>query len=263
MTAALRIEGITVDYGSLRALDGVNLDLVQNTTLGLVGESGSGKSTLARVIAGLVRPDAGRLELGGRPLTRRRSRPQRKSVQMVFQNPDASLNPRLTVRQMLSEALLFHRIVPRNLVLARCRELMSRVRMEPDALGRFPHELSGGQRQRIALARAISVEPSLLIADEPTSALDVSVQLDILELFRSLKSEFRLTVLFISHDLGVIHAVSDVVAVMKQGMLVEVSPRDRFFAGPQTEYGRQLLASVPRMPEIPPRGTGHGMKGNR
>lgn len=245
----LTIQGITVAYGGFRALDGVSLEVPSHQTVGLVGESGSGKSTLARVVAGLVEPQGGRVTLDGEPLGRHRSRLQRKRVQMVFQNPDASLNPRLTVGQQLAEALEFHQIVPRTDVIDRCRALLTQVHLDPDTLGRYPREFSGGQRQRIALARALSVEPEVLVADEPTSALDVSVQLSVLGLFDQLKRERPLTVLFISHDLGVIHAVSDVVAVLRQGVLVEVSPRDRFFAGPQTEYGRSLLGSVPRMPK--------------
>lgn len=248
MTSALKAENITVSYGAFKALDGVSLELPQHSTLGLVGESGSGKSTLARVMAGLITPDAGHVLLEGEALGRRRSKEQHKRIQMVFQNPDASLNPKHTVKQILSEALLFHRIVPRELAAAKCKELLARVRIDEHALNRYPHEFSGGQRQRIAIARALSVEPSVLIADEPTSALDVSVQLSILELLRQLQAELSLTMLFISHDLGVIHAISDNVAVMKQGKLAEIGPKDRFFAGPQTEYGRELLSAVPRMP---------------
>jgi peptide/nickel transport system ATP-binding protein len=167
---------------------------------------------------------------------------------MVFQNPDASLNPRLTVRRHLSEALRFHRVAAPDLVEARCVELLGLVRLEPDALSRYPHEFSGGQRQRIAIARALSVEPELLIADEPTSALDVSVQLSVLELLRGLKERLGLTMLFISHDLGVINAVSDAVALMRGGSIVELQPRRDFFSAPKTAYGRELLSAVPRMP---------------
>ena len=244
----LSIRDVTVAYGGFRALDDVTLELPLRQTVGLVGESGSGKSTLARVVAGLIVPQTGTLELGGRPLQRRRTREQRKKIQMVFQNPDASLNPKLTVLQQLSEALLFHRIVPRQHVVDRCRQLLAQIHIDADALDRYPHEFSGGQRQRIAMARALGVEPDVLVADEPTSALDVSVQLSTLGLFQQVKNDQPLTVLFISHDLGVIHAVSDVVAVMRRGVLVEVSPKDQFFAGPQTDYGRNLLAAVPRIP---------------
>lgn len=248
MDTSLWVDNITVTYGKFVALDKVSLELQQHTTLGLVGESGSGKSTLARVIAGLIIPDEGTVRLGSLVLGKRRSREQCKRIQMIFQNPDASLNPRHTVKQILAEALLFHKIVDRSQVEKRCKELLARVHIEESALGRFPHEFSGGQRQRIALARAISVEPSLLIADEPTSALDVSVQLGMLELLNNLKSELQLTMLFISHDLGVINAICDTVAVMRKGRLVEVNSKEKFFANPETSYGYELLSAVPRMP---------------
>jgi ABC-type glutathione transport system ATPase component len=249
MELALEVKNLAVHYGGFTALDHIDLNLQQHTTLGLVGESGSGKSTLARVITGLITPDEGQILLGAQELTRKRSREQRKRIQMIFQNPDASLNPKHSIRQILSEALLFHKVVGRTEVEQRCKELLSRVQLEAKALDRYPHEFSGGQRQRIAIARALSVEPSLLIADEPTSALDVSVQRSVLELFNTLKDELNLTMLFISHDLGVIHAISDTVAVMRQGKLVEISPKDQFFARPETEYSRELLSAVPKMPK--------------
>lgn len=249
MELALQVKNVTVHYGGFTALDGIDLNLQKHTTLGLVGESGSGKSTLARVIAGLITPDEGQIVLGSQELKKKRSREQHKRIQMIFQNPDASLNPKHSIRQILSEALLFHKIVDRTEVEKRCKELLARVHMEERALDKYPHEFSGGQRQRIAIARALSVEPSLLIADEPTSALDVSVQLSVLELFNTLKAQLDLTMLFISHDLGVIHAISDTVAVMRQGILVEVSPKDQFFARPGTAYSHELLSAVPKMPK--------------
>jgi peptide/nickel transport system ATP-binding protein len=252
MKSVLKVENLSVTYGGFTALDQVSLELPGHTTLGLVGESGSGKTTLARVIAGLISPDEGWVLIGDEVLGRKRSRKQYKTIQMIFQNPDASLNPRHRVRHILSEALLFHKIVPPSQVENRCRELLARVQLDEDALDRFPHEFSGGQRQRIAIARALSVEPGILIADEPTSALDVSVQLNMLELLRSLKSEFNLTMLFISHDLGVINAISDTVAVMRQGRILELSKRELFFSCPQTAYGRDLLSAVPRMPALMP-----------
>lgn len=250
MELALEVENITVRYGGFTALDRINLNLHQHTTLGLVGESGSGKSTLARVIAGLIVPAEGQILLGSQELNKKRNREQRKRIQMIFQNPDASLNPKHSIRQILSEALLFHKIVDRHSVGQRCKELLARVQLEEKSLDKYPHEFSGGQRQRIAIARALSVEPSLLIADEPTSALDVSVQLSVLELLNTLKAELNLTMLFISHDLGVIHAISDTVAVMRQGSLVEVSPKEQFFARPEAAYSRELLSAVPKMPKL-------------
>ncbi|MNC48338.1 Oligopeptide transport ATP-binding protein OppF [compost metagenome] len=182
-------------------------------------------------------------------MKRKRTRPQYKKIQMIFQNPDSSMNPKHSIRQILSEALLFHHIVDRSQVEKRCKDLMEQVRLDPNTLGRYPHEFSGGQRQRIAIARALSVEPSILIADEPTSALDVSVQRSVLDLFSELKKELNLTMLFISHDLGVIHAVSDQIAVMKQGKVVEVNQNKEFFANPSTAYSRELLSSIPKMPQ--------------
>lgn len=249
MELALQIKDLTVHYGGFTALDCINLNLEQHTTLGLVGESGSGKSTLARVIAGLIAPHEGKILLGTQELKKKRSRQQRKIIQMIFQNPDASLNPKHSIRQILSEPLLFHKIVGRTDVEQRCKELLNQVHLEQKALDKFPHEFSGGQRQRIAIARALSVEPNILIADEPTSALDVSVQLSVLELFNTLKAELNLTMLFISHDLGVINAISDTVAVMRQGKLVEQSPKDQFFIRPKHEYSYELLSAVPKMPK--------------
>jgi ABC-type glutathione transport system ATPase component len=249
MELALQIKDLTVHYGGFTALDRINLNLEQHTTLGLVGESGSGKSTLARVIAGLIAPNEGQILLGTQELKKKRSREQHKTIQMIFQNPDASLNPKHSIRQILSEPLLFHKIVGRTDVEQRCKELLNQVHLEQKALDKFPHEFSGGQRQRIAIARALSVEPNILIADEPTSALDVSVQLSVLELFNTLKAELNLTMLFISHDLGVINAISDTVAVMRQGKLVEQSPRDQFFIRPKHAYSYELLSAVPKMPK--------------
>jgi len=248
LNTAVHIEDLTVRYDHFTALDKITLDIQQHTTLGLVGESGSGKSTLARVIAGLIAPIEGQVMLGSQILGKKRSRQQRKDIQMIFQNPDSSFNPKHTIRQILAEALLFHRIVDRSQVEQRSKELLASVRMDEGSLGKYPHEFSGGQRQRIAIARALSVEPRILIADEPTSALDVSVQLSILELFNKLKSELDLTMLFISHDLGVIHAISDNVAVMRQGKLVEVNDKAQFFTHPETAYSRELLSAVPKMP---------------
>jgi len=248
MSIALKVENITVSYGNFIALDNVSLEFQEHTTLGLVGESGSGKSTLARVIAGLILPDEGQILLGSQTLSRKRSREQHKMIQMVFQNPDSSLNPKHTIRQILAEGLLFHNIVRHSQVENRCRELLFRVHLDESSLDRYPHEFSGGQRQRIALARALSVEPSILIADEPTSALDVSVQLSMLELLNTLKAELNLTMLFISHDLGVINAISDTVAVMRHGKLVEINQKERFFSHPETAYSYELLSAVPKMP---------------
>jgi ABC-type glutathione transport system ATPase component len=248
MSTALSTEEIIVRYGRFTALDGVNLKLEEHSTLGLVGESGSGKSTLARVIMNLIPADSGKIMLGTQQLGKRRTREQHKAIQMIFQNPDASLNPRLSIKQILREGLLFYKIVDKKDVDERCAEVLDRVGISADALRRYPYEFSGGQRQRIAIARALSLEPEILIADEPTSALDVSVQLSVLEMLGKLKSELGLTMLFISHDMGVINAISDSVAVMRRGKIVEVNGKEEFFARPLTQYSRELLSAVPRMP---------------
>jgi ABC-type glutathione transport system ATPase component len=214
-----------------------------------VGESGSGKSTLARVIAGLKAPDEGEVFLAGTRLTPSRTPAQRRAIQMVFQDPDSSLNPRMTVRHMLAEVFRFHRLATRRDLGRRLIEVLEQVRLDASALDRYPSEFSGGQRQRLVIARALAVRPSVLVADEPTSALDSSVQLTVLDLLRTLQRDLSLTMVFISHDLGVINAVSDTVAVMHDGRLVEVAPRDRFFADPRDPYSRELLAAVPRLPE--------------
>jgi len=246
----LEVNSCSVWYGSYKALDCIHIQIEKNKTLGLVGESGSGKSTLARTIAGLIIPQTGEIVLESQKLAERRTREQHRKIQMVFQNPDSSLNPKLTVRQILSEPMLFHKIVTRGNVESRCRELLACVQLDSSALDAYPRAFSGGQRQRIALARALSIKPDVLIADEPTSALDVSVQLSILDLLKSIKKDLGLTMLCISHDLGVIYAVCDSVAVMKQGRIVETNTAETFFRHPETEYSRLLLSSVPRMETV-------------
>ncbi|MBU4465652.1 MAG: ATP-binding cassette domain-containing protein [Actinobacteria bacterium] len=246
MTARVEVQNLTVRYRDLVAVDDVSFSIPAGSTLGLVGESGSGKSTVARAVVGMITPDAGTALVDGEPVT---GRSRRRAAQMVFQDPNSSLNPKLTVRQMLGEALRVHRIVPRGQVASRSVELLELVRLDGDVLDRYPAEFSGGQRQRLAIARAIAVEPTVLVADEPTSALDVSVQSAVLDLLRALRERLGLTVLFISHDLGVINAVADTVAVMQSGRLVEVSERAAFFANPRDPYSRMLLAAVSRLPE--------------
>jgi peptide/nickel transport system ATP-binding protein len=247
MSAVLRINDLQVHYGKTPAVRDFSLELPAGKTVGLVGESGSGKTTVGRVVCGLLAPTRGEVILNGQVLSTKRSREEHRRIQMVFQDPDSSLNPRMTVKQMLSEALLFHKIVPRSGLAKALNSALARVQLDESALHRYPAEFSGGQRQRLVLARALSVQPEVLIADEPTSALDVSVQATVLELLRSLQQELALTVLFISHDLGVINAVSDRVAVMRKGTLVEVAEREAFFAAPQAQYSRALLAAVPRL----------------
>ncbi len=247
MDAVLELRHICAGYGDQPVLEDVSLVIPRHRVVGLVGESGSGKSTAARVAAGLLTPTAGEVLLDGQPMAGRRSKADCRKVQMVFQNPEGSLNPKHRVGRALEDAMVFHGTATRGEAREKARRLMARMELPADAPDRLPRSFSGGQKQRIALARALAVEPELLIADEATSALDVSVQLKMLELIRALKSERNLTILFISHDLGVIRYVCDDVVVMRAGRVLEAQPADAFFRRPQTEYGRELLDSVPRI----------------
>jgi oligopeptide transport system ATP-binding protein len=232
----------------VKAVDGVSLWLAPGETLGLVGESGCGKSTLGRTIMALAQATSGTIRLGGRELTSlsgaelKRIRPE---FQMIFQDPYASLNPRMTVFDTLAEPLLTHGVATRSNVAGKVRELMETVGLAPRFMRKYPHEFSGGQRQRIAIARAISLGPRLLIADEPVSALDVSIQSQILNLLVSLKRKLGLAMVFISHDLSVVRHISDRVAVMYLGRIVETGPTDEVFARPRHPYTRALLSAIP------------------
>jgi oligopeptide/dipeptide ABC transporter ATP-binding protein len=232
---------------ALRAVDGVDLQIGHGEALALVGESGSGKSTLARALAGLLRPDAGQIRLDGRVLPARRSRADQRKIQMVFQDPYSSLNPRLTVGSMLRELLRVHHVVPRDQVDAHSRELLGLVGLGEEALAAHPRQFSGGQRQRVAIARALALRPELLVADEPVSALDVSVQATILNLLQDLRGELGLTLLLISHNLAVVRHLCDRVAVMYLGRIIEVAPTETLFAAPRHPYTAGLLAAIPRM----------------
>jgi oligopeptide/dipeptide ABC transporter ATP-binding protein len=238
----------------LRAVDGVDLTIEHGEALALVGESGSGKSTLARALTGLVPLNAGQVALDGRVLGKRRSRADQRRVQMVFQDPYSSLNPRLTVAGMLHELLRVHQIVPRAEVDAYSRELIGLVGLTDDALPAYPRQFSGGQRQRVAIARALALKPDLLVADEPVSALDVSVQATILNLLQELRGSLGLTLLLISHNLAVVRHLCDRVAVMYLGRIIEVAPTEELYAAPRHPYTRGLLAAIPRMTP----GTGEG-----
>ena len=231
----------------IRAVDGVDLEVRRGETLGLVGESGSGKSTLARLAAGLIAPTAGRVEIDGVDLAtlgREQLRALRRDVQVVFQDPYGALNPRRRIGSIIGDPLVIHG-TPKLAVRARVQELMELVGLNPEHHNRFPSAFSGGQRQRIGVARALALEPKLIICDEPVSALDVSVQAQIINLLQRLQRELDLTYLFVSHDLGVIEHVADRVAVMYLGKIVELEAADRLFAGPRHEYTRRLLAAVP------------------
>src|SRR3954468_18786272 len=231
----------------LRAVDGVDLTIRRGETLGLVGESGCGKSTLGRAIVGLCNATAGTISYAGEALTADRERSRRRRIQMVFQDPYSSLNPRMTVRQTLSELLLAHRLVPKASVDARCPELLDLVGLGARALDAHPRQFSGGQRQRVAIARALALEPELLIADEPVSALDVSVQATVLNLLEELREKLGLTMLLIAHNMAGVRHVGDRVGVMYLGRIVEEAPTDELFTNARHPYTQGLLQAVPRL----------------
>jgi oligopeptide transport system ATP-binding protein len=235
----------------IRAVDGVNLSIERGEILGLVGESGCGKSTLSRTIMQLIPPTSGTVTLDGEVLTSlppAEVRRRRLDFQMVFQDPYASLNPRMTVAATLGEALRQrHPQLKGSELDDRIVSLMARVGLEARVRLKYPHEFSGGQRQRIAIARALAPEPRLILADEPVSALDVSIQSQILNLLKSLQQDLGLTMIFISHDLGVVHYLADRIAVMYQGKIVEFGEASRVFHEPQADYTRRLLAAIPRL----------------
>jgi ABC-type glutathione transport system ATPase component len=231
----------------VKAVDDVDFVLYEGETLGLVGESGCGKSTLGRCVIGLYEPTAGTISYAGIPIKGTRTREQRRHVQMVFQDPYSSLNPRHTVSQAISEVLRFHKMVPRDRVEARVRELIDLVGLPQRAYDQLPRRFSGGQRQRIGIARALALEPRVLVADEPVSALDVSVQATIINLLLDLKQSLGLSMVFVSHNMAVVRQVSDRLAVMNKGKIVETGNTDDVFTRPQNEYTQLLLASVPRL----------------
>jgi oligopeptide transport system ATP-binding protein len=234
--------------GSVKAVDGINLRLRTGEILGLVGESGCGKSTLARTIMQLIPTTEGAVVLQGRDLSKigkQSIRAERMNFQMIFQDPYASLNPRMTIYDMLAEAIRTRRKLSGNLLLARVAQLMTTVGLPPNQMRRYPHEFSGGQRQRIAIARALAPEPKLIIADEPVSALDVSIQSQILNLIFRLCRERELTMIFISHDIAVVKYISDRIAVMYLGRLVELGPAADIVERPLHPYTRALISAIP------------------
>jgi oligopeptide/dipeptide ABC transporter ATP-binding protein len=231
----------------LHAVDAVDLELHRGEAVGLVGESGSGKSTLARALAGLLPTDQGEIRLAGRRLPARRSRADHRRIQLVFQDPYSSLNPRMTVGGMLSELLRVHRVVPRNEVAQTSGSLLTMVGLDPGALTAYPRQFSGGQRQRVAIARALALRPDILIADEPVSSLDVSVQATILNLLRDLRAELGLTLLLIAHNLAVVRHLCDRVAVMYLGRIIEVAPAETLLRTPRHPYTRALISAIPRL----------------
>jgi oligopeptide transport system ATP-binding protein len=236
--------------GTIKAVDGITLHVQRGEVLGLVGESGCGKSTLARTIMQLVPTTAGTVLLEGRNLTAASAAEllvARRDLQMIFQDPFASLNPRLTVYATLAEPLLVHRVVPPEQVRARVVALAEKVGLSSQVLGKYPHEFSGGQRQRIAIARALALEPKVIIADEPVSALDVSIQAQILNLLAQLCREMNLTLIFIAHDLSVVKHISDRIAVMYLGKIVELGPATDVMERPRHPYTQALVSAIPHL----------------
>ncbi|MFC4947969.1 ABC transporter ATP-binding protein [Pseudonocardia sp. GCM10023141] len=256
--AAIEVTGLVKEYpirsgllrrrtGTVQAVSGVDLRIARGTTLGLVGETGCGKSTLAACLVRLVEPTAGHVQLGDEDFTSLspgRLRAARRRIQMVFQDPYASLDPRMTIRSILTEALDIHGL-HRGHEQERVRELLDLVGLDPQHAGRFPHEFSGGQRQRIGIARALAVDPDVIVLDEPVSALDVSIQAGVINLLEDLQDRLGLTYLLIAHDLSVVRHASDEVAVMYLGRIVEQGPSARLYEQPHHPYTQALLSAVP------------------
>jgi peptide/nickel transport system ATP-binding protein len=270
MSRILDVKNLTVRFpvfggvllrrtGEVRAVDDVSFSLERGETLGLVGESGSGKTTVGRAIVNILRAMSYKVEIEGQilysssngevdlaNLSRHQMRPYRADLQMIFQDPYSSLNPRMSVEQIIEEPLRIHTRQSPAQRKERVRWLMDKVGLSRDYIYRYPHEFSGGQRQRIGIARALATNPKIVIADEPVSALDVSIQAQVVNLMQDLQKEFGLSYIFIAHDLSVVRHISDRIAVMYQGKIVETGPAEQIYQHPTHEYSRELLAAVPR-----------------
>ena len=243
-------QGIVIQrqVGAIKAVDGITFDILRGETLGLVGESGCGKSTTGRAMLQLYRPTAGEVHFEDQSLTEMKGealRRMRRRMQMIFQDPYASLNPRMTVGDIIGEPMLVHNILKGKERRERVQELLRVVGLNPYFVNRYPHEFSGGQRQRIGVARALALNPEFIICDEPISALDVSIQAQIINLLEDLQEEFNLTYLFIAHDLSVVRHISDRIAVMYLGKIVELTGRTELYENPQHPYTQALLSAVP------------------
>jgi oligopeptide transport system ATP-binding protein len=270
VTALLEVQDLKVRFpvtggvlsrkiGEIRAVDGVSFTLERGETLGLVGESGCGKSTVGRAVINILRSMSYGVEITGKvlyhhkngvvdlaTLSRSAMRPYRSDIQMIFQDPYSSLNPRMTVNQIVEEPLKIHTKDSSQARRRRVGELLGKVGLTPEQSNRYPHEFSGGQRQRIGIARALATNPQIIIADEPVSALDVSIQAQVINLMQDLQDEFNLSYLFIAHDLSVVRHISDRIAVMYLGNIVEIGPAELIYSSPLHPYSRALLSAVPR-----------------
>lgn len=243
-------EGLGMHREWLKAVDGVSFNIEKNSVFSLVGESGCGKSTVAKLLLRLIPLTDGKILFKGEDISKAEGeqlKKFRRSVQIIFQDPFASLNPRMRIIEILSEPFIIHKVIPKKEIKNKIEQLISKVGLTPDALYKYPHEFSGGQRQRICIARALSLSPDLIVADEPLSALDVSIQAQIINMLKDIKKETGVAIFFISHDLRVVRYLSDTIAVMYLGKIVELANTDELFEKPKHPYTQLLLTSAPKI----------------